>query len=162
MAEALFWFSFSLPFAGINLLLTRTFFSLQRPWLPTGLALVTLVLNAGVSLALYRSMGFGGVVLGTAIASAADDGVAGRRPAARARGARRGRTLKAVGAMLIAAAALGLVARGVWAGIDALLGNSLPAQVVAVGTAPLAGGAAYALLMVRCACPRWPRSARCW
>ena len=31
---ALFWFSFSLPFAGVNLLLTRTFFSLQRPWIP--------------------------------------------------------------------------------------------------------------------------------
>ena len=38
VAEALFWFSFSLPFAGVNLLLTRTFFSLQRPWIPTALA----------------------------------------------------------------------------------------------------------------------------
>ena len=36
VGKALFWFSFSLPFAGINLLLTRTFFSLQRPWIPTG------------------------------------------------------------------------------------------------------------------------------
>ena len=35
VAEALFWFSFSLPFSGANLLLTRTFFSLQRPWTPT-------------------------------------------------------------------------------------------------------------------------------
>ena len=34
-AEALFWFAFSLPFSGWNLLLTRTFFSLQKPWLPT-------------------------------------------------------------------------------------------------------------------------------
>ena len=31
MSEALFWFSFSLPFAGANLMLTRTFFSLQQP-----------------------------------------------------------------------------------------------------------------------------------
>ena len=36
--SALFWFSFSLPFAGVNLLLTRTFFSLQRPWMPTFIA----------------------------------------------------------------------------------------------------------------------------
>ncbi len=43
VAEALFWFSFSLPFSGFNLLLTRTFFSLQRPWTPTALAGVTLV-----------------------------------------------------------------------------------------------------------------------
>ena len=40
VATALFWFSFSLPFAGVNLLLTRTFFSLQRPWIPTALAAV--------------------------------------------------------------------------------------------------------------------------
>ena len=32
---ALFWFAFSLPFNGLFLLLTRTFFSLQRPWVPT-------------------------------------------------------------------------------------------------------------------------------
>ena len=31
VAEALFWFAFSLPFNGLFLLLTRTFFSLQRP-----------------------------------------------------------------------------------------------------------------------------------
>ena len=43
---ALFWFSFSLPFAGANLLLTRTFFSLQRPWVPTALAAANLVVNA--------------------------------------------------------------------------------------------------------------------
>ncbi len=35
VSTALFWFSFSLPFAGANLLLTRTFFSLQKPWTPT-------------------------------------------------------------------------------------------------------------------------------
>ena len=34
-AVALFWFAFSLPFAGANLMLTRTFFSLQQPWMPT-------------------------------------------------------------------------------------------------------------------------------
>ncbi len=31
VAIALFWFAFSLPFGGINLLLTRTFFALQTP-----------------------------------------------------------------------------------------------------------------------------------
>ena len=34
VATALFWFAFSLPFNGLFLLLTRTFFSLQRPWVP--------------------------------------------------------------------------------------------------------------------------------
>ena len=38
VAQALFWFAFSLPFNGLYLLLTRTFFSLQRPWVPTAVA----------------------------------------------------------------------------------------------------------------------------
>src|SRR3954447_3651097 len=69
VSEALFWFSFSLPFAGINLLLTRSFFSLQRPWIPTALATGNLVVNAGVSLALYKPYGIAGLVIGTAVAS---------------------------------------------------------------------------------------------
>ncbi|MGH2969222.1 MAG: murein biosynthesis integral membrane protein MurJ, partial [Solirubrobacteraceae bacterium] len=70
-AEALYWFSFSLPFAGANLLLTRTYFSLQAPWTPTALAGVTLAINAAVSAALYGPLGIAGVVIGTAAASAA-------------------------------------------------------------------------------------------
>ena len=84
-SEALLWFAFSLPFSGINLLLTRTFFSLQRPWLPTVLALASLVVNVGVSLALYEPLGLGGVVLGTTVGNAVDDGAAGDSPAAGAR-----------------------------------------------------------------------------
>ena len=38
VATALFWFAFSLPFNGLFLLLTRTFFSLQRPWVPTAIS----------------------------------------------------------------------------------------------------------------------------
>src|SRR3954465_14116874 len=71
VSTALFWFSFSLPFAGINLLLTRTFFSLQRPWTPTALAAVNIVVNLVVSLALYKPLGVAAPVIGTAPASAA-------------------------------------------------------------------------------------------
>src|ERR671916_3128020 len=63
-AEALFWFAFSLPVSGITLLLTRSFFSLQRPWLPTRLALWSIIVNIAVSLALYEPMGIGGGVVG--------------------------------------------------------------------------------------------------
>ena len=42
VATALFWFGFSLPFNGLFLLLTRTFFSLQRPWVPTAISAGTL------------------------------------------------------------------------------------------------------------------------
>ena len=69
VAKALFWFSFSLPFAGVNLLFTRTFFSLQRPWIPTGLAAMSLVVNIVLSIALYKPLGIAGPVIGTAVAS---------------------------------------------------------------------------------------------
>ena len=46
VATALFWFAFSLPTNGLYLLQTRTFFSLQRPWQATGLAVIDLVVSA--------------------------------------------------------------------------------------------------------------------
>ncbi len=46
VATALFWFAFSLPFNGLFLLLTRTFFSLQRPWVPTAISAVNLAITA--------------------------------------------------------------------------------------------------------------------
>ena len=47
VATALFWFAFSLPFNGLFLLLTRTFFSLQRPWMPTAISGANLAITAG-------------------------------------------------------------------------------------------------------------------
>ncbi|HVL31230.1 MAG TPA: murein biosynthesis integral membrane protein MurJ [Solirubrobacteraceae bacterium] len=145
VAEALFWFSFSLPFAGANLLLTRTFFSLQRPWLPTALGALTLVINIAVALALYRPFGVAGIVIGTAVASAAMTAgqayylrreLGGRLEA--------GATVSAVARMLVAALALAAVAYVVWRALDEALGRSLPAQVVSVGTGLGAGLIAYA------------------
>src|ERR1019366_1413338 len=67
---ALFWFAFSLPFAGINLLLTRTFFALQRPWIPTRLAAINIVVDIIVSVGLYKPLGIAGLGIGTAVANA--------------------------------------------------------------------------------------------
>ena len=66
---ALFWFAVSLPFSGINLLLSRTFFALQRPWIPTKLAAINLVVDVIVSVALYKPLGIAGLVIGTAAAN---------------------------------------------------------------------------------------------
>jgi len=145
VAEALFWFSFSLPFAGANLLLTRTFFSLQRPWAPTALAGLNLAVNVVVALALYRSLGIAGIVIATAVATAvmtvAQTLVLRRSLHGRLEA---GTTLAAIARMLVAAAALGGVAWVTWMGLDELLGRSLPAQLVAVGTGIAAGGLVYA------------------
>ncbi|HYP48411.1 MAG TPA: murein biosynthesis integral membrane protein MurJ, partial [Thermoleophilaceae bacterium] len=71
VASALLWFSLSLPFSGANLLLTRTFFSLQRPWVPTAIAGFSLAVNAAVSVALYGPFGIAGIVAGTVVSTAA-------------------------------------------------------------------------------------------
>src|SRR5918998_1506890 len=42
-SEAMVWWSLSLPFQGVSLLFSRTFFSLQRPWLNTALSVGSLV-----------------------------------------------------------------------------------------------------------------------
>jgi putative peptidoglycan lipid II flippase len=160
VADALFWFSFSLPFAGANLLLTRTFFSLQRPWIPTALAGATLLVNVAVALALYRPFGVPGIVVATAVASAAMTlGQARwlrRELAGRLEGAL---TLAVVARVLAASALLAAVAWGVHTALDALLGRSLPAQVLAVGLAVLVGLAVYAGAVVALRIPEAKRIA---
>jgi putative peptidoglycan lipid II flippase len=143
-AEALFWFAFSLPFSGWVLMLTRAFFSLQRPWVPTTLAVGSLAINAVVSYVLSGPLGVGGIVIGTILSNAAlviAEATWLRRELG---GLQVARTLKAVAQMLLAAAALGVIAYGAHAGLEALLGTALVAQIVSVAAALALGGAAYA------------------
>jgi len=149
VASALVWFSLSLPFSGANLLLTRTFFSLQRPWVPTRIAVLGLAVNAAVSVALYEPFGIPGIVAGTVVSTAATTcalayalrrELAGRLEA--------GTTARAVAKMTFASAALATVAYTVWWGVDELLGDALAAQALAVGTALAAGAAVYAAVVL--------------
>jgi putative peptidoglycan lipid II flippase len=149
VSTALFWFSFSLPFAGVNLLLTRTFFSLQRPWIPTALATANMVVNALISLALYKPFGIAGLVIGTAVASAgmtfSQAYYLRRELHGRLEG---GRTLMAVFQMSIAAGALGLASYGTWWVIDQALGRSVLAQLLAVLASMVVGFVVYAVLVL--------------
>jgi putative peptidoglycan lipid II flippase len=146
VSTALFWFSFSLPFAGVNLLLTRAFFSVQRPWYPTALAGLSLVVNGIVSLLLYKPFGIAGIVIGTAVASAV-------MTVQQFVGLRRllggkldmARTLTAVIRITIASAALGGASYLVWDLLSSALGESLAAQIVSVGGAALIGLGAYVI-----------------
>jgi len=144
VSTALFWFSFSLPFAGVNLLLTRTFFSLQRPWLPTFLAIANMALDVAVSVALYKPLGIAGLVLGTVAGNAGMAIGQAWRLRRLLEGSLEGRrTLIAVAQMLAAATLLGLVAYGAWWGLDRELGRSLAAQIVSVGSAIATGSVVY-------------------
>jgi putative peptidoglycan lipid II flippase len=147
-AEALFWFSFSLPFSGFVLMLTRGFFALQRPWIPTTLAVGSLAINAIGSYLLAGPFGIGGIVIGTTVSNVAlviAEGILLRRALG---GFETKRTLLAIAQILIGAAALAAVAYGVWWGLDDLLGQSLIAQVVSVGSALVAGSATYAAIVL--------------
>jgi putative peptidoglycan lipid II flippase len=144
VATALFWFSFSLPFNGANLLLTRTFFSLQRPWVPTALACTSMVINAAVSLALYKPLGIGGIVIGTAVANLVMMLQQGYYLRRELHGFEVMRTVRATAAMIAAGAAFGVVAYAAWWLLDEALGRSLPAQLLSVSTGLAAGTLVYA------------------
>jgi putative peptidoglycan lipid II flippase len=149
VSEALFWFSFSLPVSGFTLLLTRSFFSLQRPWLPTRLALYSIVVNIVVSYALHGPMGIGGVVLGTTIANVVLTVLEARRLRLEIGGIQLTRTLRSLVVIVAGSVVLGLIAYGVWYGLDSALGRSLPAQLVSVGVALTTGGLAYIAVLLR-------------
>jgi putative peptidoglycan lipid II flippase len=151
-AEALRWFAISLPFGGLNLLLTRTFFALQRPWIPTSLAAVNMIVDIIVSIALYKPYGIAGLVIGTAIANIVMTylqierlriGFDGRLEGAQ--------TLMITVRILFASVLTAAIARGVWALADGVVGHSIVGQVISVGLAVAVGGAFYAkvVLMMR-------------
>ena len=144
VATALFWYAFSLPFNGLFLLLTRTFFSLQRPWLPTSISLLNLLVTAVVALALYKEFEVAGIVVATAIATAAS--VVAQM--AVLRGQLGGLELRGFGSSLarvgVASGFLAEVAYLVWLGLDEALGRSLGGQIVSMTAALAAGAAIYA------------------
>jgi putative peptidoglycan lipid II flippase len=133
---ALFWFAFSLPFAGVNLLLTRTFFSLQKPWLPTKLAAMNMVVDVIVSVALYKPFGIAGLVIGTAAASLVMTALQAIYLRRELGGRLDGRQTTMITARItVASILLAGSAWVVWAALDGLLGRSLAGQLVAVGAA---------------------------
>jgi len=143
VAEALFWFAFSLPFNGLFLLLTRTFFSLQRPWVPTAISGINLGVNALVALALYAPFGVGGIVVGTVVATLAS--VAAQATILRRQLGGLELTRLVDGAIRVTAAAalLAGVSYLVWDLLDDALGRGTVAQIASLGTALIAGASAY-------------------
>jgi putative peptidoglycan lipid II flippase len=146
VSSALFWFSFSLPFSGVNLLLTRTFFSLQKPWITTGIAALNLAVNVAVSVALYKPFGIAGIVIGTGVSSAVMTlaqmyflrrELHGRLDVRR--------TLIVAIQVTIASALLAGASYGTWYVLDRALGVGLLAQLLTVGAALGVGLAVYVL-----------------
>jgi putative peptidoglycan lipid II flippase len=141
---ALFWFAFSLPFGGLNLLLTRTFFAVQRPWIPTRLAAVNIVVDVILSIALYKPLGIAGLIIGTVVANALMTGLQLQRLRVGFNGRLEGaQTTMVTARIVVASALLAGVSWGVWRLLHDLLGSSLAAQIVSVGGAGAAGFYVY-------------------
>ena len=151
---ALFWFAFSLPFGGLNLLLTRTFFALQRPWIPTRLAAINMTVDIIVSLSLYKPLGIAGLVIGTFVANVVMTLLQLQRLRSGFNGRLEGRqTLMITARILVASVLLAAISWGVWTGLDRLLGRSIPGQIVAVGLAAAIGGYIYMRAVLRMRIP---------
>jgi putative peptidoglycan lipid II flippase len=148
VATALFWFAFSLPFNGLFLLLTRTFFSLQRPWVPTAISGGNLVITAIAALVLYGPFGVGGIVAATVIATAASvlaQTIVLRRQLGRLE---LGRLIWTTLRVSAAAAALAGASYGVWDVLDTALGRGLGGQVISLTAGLAAGALVYAAAIV--------------
>ncbi len=141
-AGALAAFALGLTFNGSMLMLNRAFFSLQTPWVPTAIALGNLVVNFVLAAALYP-VGAWGIPLATSIANLA--GTLALLFVFRRRLGRigLGETARAVLRITIASVALGAVAYPVWHVLDDALGRSLSGQLASLGSAFVAGLAAY-------------------
>jgi putative peptidoglycan lipid II flippase len=143
VSTALVWWAVTLPFEGMSLLYSRTFFSLQRTWITIAFATTNLVLNAAVAAALHEPLGISGVVLGTVVGTAAMTffQMAILR---RDLGSIEGReTASAVARMLAAGAALAGSSWLVWHILDSALGRSLPAQIISLGAGIAVGSVVY-------------------
>ena len=143
VTTAMVWWSISLPFQGVSLLFSRTFFSLQRPWATTALAGLNMGVNALVALALYKPFGIAGIVIGTVTGTLVMTVAQGWLLRGELGGIEGRRTGLAVARMLVAAVLLGAVAYASWDGLDDLVGRSLPGQALSVGTGIVAGLAVY-------------------
>jgi putative peptidoglycan lipid II flippase len=151
---ALFWFAVSLPFGGLNLLLTRTFFAVQRPWIPTKLAAVNMAVDIVVSVGLYKPLGVAGLVIGTLAANVVMTALQLHRLRAGFSGRLEGaHTTMITARIALASALMAAVSYAVWYVFDALLGRSLPGQIVSVGGAAAAGLWAYSRAVLRMRVP---------
>jgi putative peptidoglycan lipid II flippase len=141
---ALFWFAFSLPLNGLFLLLTRTFFSLQRPWVPTRISAVNLAITAIGAVALHGPFGVGGIVASTVIATGVSVLIQVWILRAQLGRLELGRFMWTALRVTGAAAALAGAGYGVWYALDQALGRGLVAQLVSLGAGLGVGALVYA------------------
>jgi putative peptidoglycan lipid II flippase len=142
VAQCLQAFSIGLVFNGWMAILNRSFYAIQTNWVPTGIALGAVGLNALFDLFFYR-LGIWGIPLATSTVNVIAAAVLLVMMRRRLGLEHVGRTLGVVLRISAAAAVGAALAFGAWYGLDELLGRGLVAQVLALGAGFAAGGLAY-------------------
>lgn len=148
VAPVLFFFIFGSAFSGGSTLLTRSFFSLSRPWKPTLLALINLGLNALLNWVFIYPLGMGlnGIPLATTVVSVSTFMVLlvlMRRELGRIDGKALLRSGVSAG---LASAAAAVSAYFSWFFLNRSLGTGLLYQMAALGLALGAGTAVFLLI----------------
>jgi putative peptidoglycan lipid II flippase len=142
VAQCLQAFSIGLVFNGWMLILNRSFYAVQTNWVPTGIALGAVGLNAAFDTVFYR-LGIWGIPLATSTVNVVAATVLLVMMRRRIGLEHVGRTLAVVARVAAAGAIAAGTAFAVWYGLDEVLGRGLLAQLVSLGTALAAAALVY-------------------
>lgn len=145
VASSLLFFSVGMAFVSVNTLLNRAFYSIQKAWVPLIMGAVNLAVNTVLMLVLYRPLGVGGITLATSVVSIINFFGLMVLLGPRIGGTDARRVAWSAARSIVALVPLAGVAYGVWWVLDGALGRRLWAQLLSLGLAYVAGGAAYLL-----------------
>jgi putative peptidoglycan lipid II flippase len=143
VAATLRAYSLGLVTNGLALLLTRSFFALQEPGVPTRVAAGNLVLNLVLALALYDSLDAAGIALATSIVTAWNALVLALLLRRRCGGLGLRAVARELRLIAVAAVVAIAVSFAAWAAVAAAAGDSLVAQAVGLAAALAAAAAVY-------------------
>ena len=142
VAACLAAFSLGLVFNGWMLMLTRGFYGLQSNWLPTVIAVGTLILNAILDVAFYP-VGVWGIPFATSLVNIVGTVFLVYYLVKRVGDVHLRTVGEAIGRIVLASLALGAASFAVWYSLDRALGRAVPAQIVSLGLALAVGAVVY-------------------
>jgi len=147
VASCLAAFSLGLAFNGAMLLLNRAFFSMQRAWVPTLVAIANLTVNATLDWLLSSHFGLGvwSIPLATSIANIFGVGLLYLELRPLAGRLDEGELVRALVRIAVATILSTAAAYGVWRGLDSLLGQFVLVQLLTLGTALVVSVIVYML-----------------
>jgi putative peptidoglycan lipid II flippase len=142
VAQCLQAFSIGLVFNGWLLILNRSFYAVQTNWVPTGIALGAVALNALFDTVYYR-LGIWGIPLATSTVNVVASAVLLVMMRRRVGLEHLGRTVGVVLRVTVCSAVAAGLSFAVWYGADSLLGEGIVAQLISLGAGFAVAGLAY-------------------